>query len=86
MRNIDVRDKYQSFVSRMHHDWTKPATQVCDLTGNPTSKLLLCGMTPDRMSHPGQGTKFFISTASALIYLQSECQISRIMQSLFGTS
>ena len=37
------------------HLGTKPATQVCVLTRNQTSDLLLCGTTPSQLSHIGQG-------------------------------
>ena len=33
---------------------TKPATQVCALTRNQTSDLLLCRMTPNQLIHTGQ--------------------------------
>ena len=32
-----------------------PTTQVCALTGNRTSDLLLCGMMLNQLSHAGQG-------------------------------
>ena len=40
-------------VCLLHNPWlgTKPATQACVLTGNRTSNLLLCGMTPTTDSH-----------------------------------
>ena len=34
---------------------TESATQACALTGNWTFNLLLCGMTPNQLSHTNQG-------------------------------
>ena len=48
--------KHQSVASRPLPDWgTKPTTQACALTRNPIVDLLLCRMTPNRLSHTGQG-------------------------------
>ena len=33
---------------------TRPTTQACALTGNPTGDILLCGMTLNQLSHTSQ--------------------------------
>ena len=50
--NIDVREEHWSVccLSYVPHLGTEPATQACALSGNPTCDLLLCGMTPNRVT------------------------------------
>ena len=35
---------------------TRPATQACALTGNPTNDHLLCSLTLNPLSHTSQGS------------------------------
>ena len=53
-RKVDVREKHGSVVSRTHLTGTEPAPQANALTGNQTGDLLLCGTTPNPLSHSGQ--------------------------------
>ena len=39
---------------------TEPATQACALTGNRTGDLLLCGMTPNPLSHTHQACTWIL--------------------------
>ena len=41
------------------HPRTEPETQTCALTGNRSGNLKLCGMTPNQMSHTGQGSLLY---------------------------
>ena len=60
VRKIDAREKHRLVASYTNHDQgIKPTTQVCALTRNQTSDLLLCGVTPDQLSHTGEGKVFF---------------------------
>ena len=51
-RNIDL--------SYMCLPWTEPTTQACAETGKWTRNLLLCGMTPNQLSHTSQGSLIYI--------------------------
>ena len=54
-RTTDVREKHQLVASCKQPDLDEPTTQARALTGNQTSDLSLCRMTPNHVSHTGQG-------------------------------
>ena len=47
---------------------TKPTIQACALTGNRTHGLSLCRMTPNQLSHTGQGCISYINVALSIIF------------------
>ena len=48
-RNTDVQEKHRSVASHMS------STQGCALTENRMGGLMLCGMTPNSLSHTSEG-------------------------------
>ena len=61
-RNIDVREEHQLVASySCPQVGTEPMTQARALTRNHrTSDLLLCGTTPNQLSHTGPGCNHLI--------------------------
>ena len=69
-------------------------TQACALTGNQTSDLLLCGMTPNQMSCTGQcpralfnssGGPVLVWVSSPLFFSKQGERVSRLSISPFPT-
>ena len=54
-RNTDLREKQQSVASHTCSDWDEPTTQACALTRTRNRHLLLCGKTPNQLSHTNWG-------------------------------
>ena len=51
--------------------WIKPTTQVCALTGNQTSDLLICGVMPNWLSHTSCAFSFELISYRVLLHLRS---------------
>ena len=74
-RNIDVREKHRSVASCTHTDlgtWDGTCNQACALTfcfGN----LLLCGQTPNQLSHTAQGLLVYLLTLNYYYYYYCCC-------------
>ena len=65
---------------------TKPTTQACTLTRKQTSHLLVCGTTPNQLSHTGQCCLALFNICAMMIYfcekiaqclVSSKCKCSK---------
>ena len=75
-QNVKV-GKHQSVASSTCLDWgTEPTNQACALTGNRTSDPLPCRVTPNQLSHTGQGRTIFLLSVRWTFLLQCLAMIS----------